>query len=173
MGQMLSRADFNAPHMKACRCLFEDVNAAFVEWTPKDDCPVHGGSGATAAPREPEIPVLRQAQDERSLGTAVIADRAGTHGDFRVTATFSQMLHDVMSDMPNWLTMDPLARQALIMIGVKLARIGSGNADAVDHWRDVAGYAQLVVDELARRGGSSPAAPGGLSRPQADAAVQS
>ena len=37
---------------------------------------------------------------------------------------------------------------ALDMIFHKLARIGCGNNREIDHWRDIAGYATLVENEL-------------------------
>lgn len=37
---------------------------------------------------------------------------------------------------------------AIQMIASKLARIANGDPDYADNWIDIAGYAQLVVDEL-------------------------
>lgn len=45
-------------------------------------------------------------------------------------------------------TLAPDQSEALFMICSKIARLVNGNADHVDSWRDVAGYAQLVADRL-------------------------
>src|SRR5882757_1556156 len=37
---------------------------------------------------------------------------------------------------------------AIHMIFLKLSRIGNGNPDNIDSWKDIAGYAKLVADEL-------------------------
>ena len=37
------------------------------------------------------------------------------------------------------------------MILHKIARIGCGNAQFIDHWRDIVGYATLVINELEER----------------------
>lgn len=42
----------------------------------------------------------------------------------------------------------PDQNEALFMICSKIARLVNGNADHLDSWRDIAGYAQLVVDRL-------------------------
>lgn len=39
-------------------------------------------------------------------------------------------------------------KEALAMIATKIARIVNGNSDDPDHWRDIAGYAELVVHHL-------------------------
>lgn len=41
--------------------------------------------------------------------------------------------------------------EALDMIIHKMGRIINGNPDVVDHWLDIAGYAQLVADRLEGR----------------------
>lgn len=40
--------------------------------------------------------------------------------------------------------------EALEMIATKEARILAGNAREKEHWRDIAGYAMLVVNEIDR-----------------------
>jgi len=96
--------------------------------------------------------VLRQAQDERVLGAAdLVAERAATHGNFRATARVAQAIRGELADAPNWLNLRDVQREAAGMIATKLARATCGDGDAIDHWRDIAGYAQLVVDDLALR----------------------
>lgn len=77
----------------------------------------------------------------------ILREREKTHGNFRVHATTSQMLKNVINDRStNELTSSK--REALEMIAHKMARILSGNSDTIDHWDDIAGYATLVANEL-------------------------
>ena len=75
----------------------------------------------------------------------IISEREKTHGDYSdCAATYNRIkkiLHSTV-DMPDELL---LARD---MIALKLARIASGDAGFLDHWADIAGYAQLAVDYL-------------------------
>jgi hypothetical protein len=50
----------------------------------------------------------------------------------------------------NWNELDDIQREALQMIASKIARILSGNHAEIDHWKDIAGYANLAVREIAR-----------------------
>jgi len=45
----------------------------------------------------------------------------------------------------NRATMNPVLRQSLAMIALKLSRILCGDPQEPDHWRDIAGYATLVL----------------------------
>ena len=39
-------------------------------------------------------------------------------------------------------------KQAILMILSKLARIANGDTKHKDHWLDIGGYSQLVIDHL-------------------------
>ena len=73
-------------------------------------------------------------------------ERETTHGDFGDNARVSQELkatiHCENSDMSN------VQREAIDMICMKLSRIASGHATFADHWLDIQGYAQLVLNEI-------------------------
>lgn len=71
--------------------------------------------------------------------------RNKTHGDFSRNALLSQRLKDLIWPCvtPDW---SYVARESIDMICLKLSRILSGMISEPDHWRDIAGYAQLVVD---------------------------
>lgn len=83
---------------------------------------------------------------------ATLAQRGGTHGDFRDNARLAQELKGVIADAPNWFMLEPDQREALHMIASKVSRILSGNANEPDHWLDIAGYATLVSVRLAGTG---------------------
>ncbi len=77
----------------------------------------------------------------------ILNKRETTHGDYVTVSTLAQKLkanirHHVLSE----LTKDQ--RESLDMICSKIGRICSGNPNEVDHWRDIAGYAELVVTRL-------------------------
>jgi len=71
-------------------------------------------------------------------------ERGTTHGSFSANARVSQKLkatiHCENSDMTN------VQREAIDMICMKLSRIASGHAHFADHWEDIQGYCQLVLD---------------------------
>ena len=80
----------------------------------------------------------------------LLTEREKTHGPFMTTAAKAQQLKDAMQGGKNWAELDDIQREALQMIASKIARILSGNWDEIDHWKDIAGYANLVVQEIAR-----------------------
>lgn len=84
-------------------------------------------------------------------------ERAKTHGNFADVAKLTALMKgqfigarneacDSISEACNSLSFSQFA--ALEMIIMKLARIACGNPDEPDHWRDIAGYAMLIVNEL-------------------------
>lgn len=82
---------------------------------------------------------------------AVLDERERTHGPFENTAIIAQAIKGAMREATAWDNMDPLFREALDMIASKMARIANGHPYEPDHWRDIAGYAELAIraiDEL-------------------------
>lgn len=51
---------------------------------------------------------------------------------------------------PSWWITTAMQREALEMIAHKIARIVNGDPGYLDNWNDLAGYAQLVAQELTR-----------------------
>ena len=80
-----------------------------------------------------------------------LADRRKSHGEFCEVAKLHPQLIECFKtySINTWET-DYVETQmvALDMIFHKLSRIGCGNNREIDHWRDIAGYATLVVKEL-------------------------
>ena len=81
------------------------------------------------------------------VGEILIA-RGGTHGVFKDSAIFVQYTKKMMDNTPNWDSLSPDKKEALHMIQHKIGRILHGNANFKDHWEDILGYTQLVIDEL-------------------------
>jgi hypothetical protein len=76
----------------------------------------------------------------------ILAERQKTHGDFYDVAMTAQTLKDAMRRGKNWKILDDTQRETLEMIASKIGRILAGNPHEPDHFRDIAGYAQLIVN---------------------------
>jgi len=76
--------------------------------------------------------------------------RAVEYGKFIEGAEVIQMLKRVVQNALNNRdkTLAHDQAEALDMIIHKIGRIINGNPDVIDHWLDIAGYAQLVADLL-------------------------
>lgn len=79
---------------------------------------------------------------------ATIASRQSTHGVFAENTVFMQRMKDHMREQPNWSKMPPHMREALDMLAHKIGRILHGDPNYVDHWDDVAGYAERVAKTI-------------------------
>jgi hypothetical protein len=81
---------------------------------------------------------------------ALLAERGKTHGDYMMHAVITQNLKRIMrnhiADLDRRLEHD--MQETLDMIAHKIGRIIAGNPAEPDHWRDIAGYAQLVANRL-------------------------
>jgi hypothetical protein len=77
-----------------------------------------------------------------------LAERGARYGVFADHAVIAQGLKEVMWRAPGWERLQPDQRQALEVIGDKIARILNGDPDYHDNWHDIQGYARLVADRL-------------------------
>lgn len=99
-------------------------------------------------------PVPSQVTDPNPMAPvptqALIAGRQSTHGDFRHNATTSQRGKAVvaMAVETSGVNLSDTQQEALDMIAHKIGRITAGNPNEADHWRDIAGYATLVANEI-------------------------
>jgi hypothetical protein len=82
--------------------------------------------------------------------SAILAEREKTHGNYEIHAAITQDLKRVMRNHVCDLDrrLDDDMQESLDMIAHKIGRIIAGNAAEPDHWRDIAGYAQLVANRL-------------------------
>ena len=80
----------------------------------------------------------------------LIVEREKTHGNWRDQSFCAANIKHCIHTSKNWNSLDAGYREALDAIAVKISRICSGNPDATDHWRDIAGYAQLVIESSDR-----------------------
>ena len=79
----------------------------------------------------------------------ILKNRDEIHGDFQKVAQTAQELKSVIASAENNLPLD--MNESLDLICTKIARITNGNYNEVDHWLDIAGYAQLIVNRLNKK----------------------
>lgn len=90
-----------------------------------------------------------------------LAERGERYGPFNSHAAITQSIKTAMSGFgyspngcfntvhrTNWSRLSHAQREALEMIAHKIGRILNGDANYADSWHDIAGYAQLVENEL-------------------------
>jgi hypothetical protein len=98
---------------------------------------------ATAVVKEVIIPKVDKVD-------TILDERAATYGAFNYVAEIAQEIKDIVrvadTNRDELLAYDQ--REALDMIASKIGRILGGNADYVDSWIDIAGYATLIADRL-------------------------
>ena len=76
----------------------------------------------------------------------ILKNRQSIHGDFQEVAFVAQQLKYWTKYSANEIPEYMLG--SLDLICTKMARIANGNCNEIDHWLDIAGYAQLVVNQL-------------------------
>ena len=76
----------------------------------------------------------------------ILKNRDSIHGDFQKVAETSQSLKAIIAEGENRLPLD--MNESLDLICTKIARIANGNYNEIDHWLDIAGYAQLISNKL-------------------------
>lgn len=87
---------------------------------------------------------------------ATLDQRGANYGKFIDNAIVSEQLMDIIRAHPGYAKFLPDQRVATWVIMQKLARALSGNAQYDDNWRDMAGYAQLIVDRINGTGTYTP-----------------
>lgn len=77
---------------------------------------------------------------------ALLKERYDTHGDFQKQFSLSQLIKGAIAE--HGTIADPVVAEAFDHIIVKLSRAAVGDAMHLDHWKDLEGYAALVVKHL-------------------------
>lgn len=78
----------------------------------------------------------------------LIIERGSRYGKFKDGAAIMQELKFVMREVDGWHQLSPSQKEALDMIQHKIGRILNGDPTYDDSWKDIAGYATLIVNEL-------------------------
>lgn len=86
----------------------------------------------------------RLAQDVNAL----ITERGNRYGKFKDGAEIMRDLKQVMHKVGGWNNLTASQKEALDMIQHKIGRILNGDPTYDDNWKDIAGYATLIVEEL-------------------------
>jgi hypothetical protein len=76
----------------------------------------------------------------------LLEQRQQTHGDFTDVALVAQATKDIWRAGAGWKNLSPVQRERLEMIAHKIARIICGNPNHLDHYIDVVGYAQRIIE---------------------------
>jgi hypothetical protein len=76
-----------------------------------------------------------------------LADRGKRYGSYSIHASVTQAIKGIIYQYGKD-KYTPAQREALDMIAHKIGRIVAGDPNYDDSWVDIAGYAQLVVDDL-------------------------
>lgn len=79
-----------------------------------------------------------------------LAERGSKYGSFDTHAQYAERINSVYERSPNWSTMRPDSKEALRIIANKIGRILNGDPEYDDNWRDISGYATLVLDRIVR-----------------------
>jgi hypothetical protein len=77
-----------------------------------------------------------------------LAQRHERYGTFLRTAEIIQRLKEVMHMTDGWARLEDDQRESLDMVANKIGRILRGDANYVDSWHDIAGYALLIEKRL-------------------------
>lgn len=77
-----------------------------------------------------------------------LEERGKRYGPFKGHAAITQLIKDDMKARGGWARLSDSQKEALEMIAHKIGRILNGDPNYDDSWVDIAGYAQLIVDQL-------------------------
>jgi len=78
----------------------------------------------------------------------LIKERQTTHGEYLPKCDTIQNLKNIIRTTDGFWRLKYDQMESLDLICTKIGRILHGDPDNIDHWDDVAGYAQLVSQRL-------------------------
>jgi hypothetical protein len=110
-----------------------------------------GGFGLAATPYAPQGLTPQPSSDtvvSHSAIDTILTERGTRYGPFAGHAHITQMLKDDMRGTARWHKLTPSQAEALEMIAHKIGRILNGDPNYDDSWRDIGGYAELIVKQL-------------------------
>jgi hypothetical protein len=111
----------------------------------------NGAEGSTKRPEYVTAAAEKRAERDpwvsRRYENKTLNERNPTHGNFTDNAALSQALKESIA-LHTRAILSAVQQEAIDMIVLKLSRIATGNPNEPDHWRDIAGYADLARAEL-------------------------
>jgi hypothetical protein len=84
----------------------------------------------------------------------ILAERHTRYGEYSSTALIAQQLKGMMHEAPSWHKLTASQREGLEMIQHKIARIVNGDPTYIDSFRDIEGYAKLIVEDMEKKHGT-------------------
>lgn len=78
----------------------------------------------------------------------ILTQRGKTHGNYKLVATTSNLLKESIRATPCYNNLSMEVKESLDMILHKISRVVNGNAYFNDHWQDIIGYSQLILDSI-------------------------
>lgn len=96
--------------------------------------------------------VQQALESQQDTVSATLESRGTQYGEFVDGAIVMQELKMVVASQlgQRGKALLPIQQEALDMICHKIGRIINGNANNIDSWLDIAGYARLVYDHLVK-----------------------
>jgi len=94
------------------------------------------------------IPTTERTTTKMSDVESTLIERGSRYGSFRTHAIYAEAFNGIFSGSPNWHEMKPDAKESLRIIANKIGRILNGDPEYDDNWRDIAGYATLVLQRI-------------------------
>ena len=82
-----------------------------------------------------------------------LQERGNSYGEFIDNAECAQSIKHAMKRTRNWGNMGFDNQEALDIIASKISRILTGDAEHLDSWHDIQGYAKLVEDRISKSDG--------------------
>ncbi len=95
-----------------------------------------------------DFPLVSEKYPQRDNTKSLITERGARYGKFKDGAEIMRDLKHVMHEVDGWNNLTPSQKEALDMIQHKIGRILNGDPTYDDSWKDIAGYATLIVEEL-------------------------
>ena len=90
----------------------------------------------------------------------ILEERGSNYGEFKNQAMLSKHLRAEFfyhHQLYGQGEIEPYIEEGITMVLHKLARLANGKIDYIDGYRDIIGYAQLIVNELEKTDGSTDA----------------
>jgi hypothetical protein len=83
----------------------------------------------------------------RGRSTPLLRERGRTHGSFKENARLSQAFKKLAHSATGWERLTDAQREVFDQSATKWSRILSGKGDERQHWEDLVGYPQLIVED--------------------------
>lgn len=84
----------------------------------------------------------------KGVGLTLLDERGSTHGDYDKMTHCIQGIKTAMRCGTGWSNLNAGQKEALELIATKIGRIVEGDSNCRDHWQDIIGYSQLVLDRI-------------------------